>query len=147
MALTIRATIPMSMWIHKNAETKCIEVEHTYMIIYHTAEANIHSCKHSFNMFTTFINRKYDCRSKMDKITYLMKNSFCNQLRCCNVPPNHRPVCSLISQQHCHPRDGNDSPRNKGTIGLLVARNTQNTQPSQQSWVSQAIKELEMANC
>ena len=34
-----------------------------------------------------------------------------NQLRRCNVPPNHRPACSLISQQHCHPRAGHDSFR------------------------------------
>ena len=39
----------------------------------------------------------------MDKITYLMKKSFRNQLRHCNIPPNHRPACSLISQQRCHP--------------------------------------------
>ena len=55
---------------------------------------------------------------KMDKITYLMMNSFRNQLRRCNVPPNHRPACSLISQQRCHPRAGHDSPRNKGTSRL-----------------------------
>ena len=54
----------------------------------------------------------------MDKITYLMKKSFRNQLCCCNVPPNHRPACSLISQQRCHPRYGHDSPRNKGTSRL-----------------------------
>ena len=54
----------------------------------------------------------------MDKITYLMKNSIHNQLRRCNVPPNHRPACSLISQQRCHPRAGHDSPRNKGTSRL-----------------------------
>ena len=32
-----------------------------------------------------------------------------NQLRRCNVPPNHRPACSSISQQRCHPRAGHDS--------------------------------------
>ena len=79
---------------------------------------HIHSYKHSFNMFITFINGKYGCRSKIGKITYLMKNSFRNQLRRCNVPPNHRPACSLISQQRCHPRAGHDSPRNKGTSRL-----------------------------
>ena len=55
---------------------------------------------------------------KMDKITYLMKKSFHNQLRRCNLPPNHRPTCSLISQQRCHPRAKHDSPRNKGTSRL-----------------------------
>ena len=54
----------------------------------------------------------------MDKITYLMKTSLRNQLHRCNVPPNHRPACSLISQQHCHPRAGHDSPRNKGATRL-----------------------------
>ena len=43
-----------------------------------------------------------------------MKNSSRNQLRRCNVPPNHRPVCWEISRQHCHPWVGNDSSRNKG---------------------------------
>ena len=31
--------------------------------------------------------------------------------------------------------------------GLHIAKDTQNTQPSQQSWVYQAIRELEKANC
>ena len=55
---------------------------------------------------------------EMDKSTYLMNNLIRNQLRCCNVPPNHRPACSLISRQHCHPRVGHDSQRNKGTSRL-----------------------------
>ena len=54
----------------------------------------------------------------MNKITYLLMNSFRNQLRCCNIPPNHRPACSLVSQQRCHHRAGHDSPRNKGTNRL-----------------------------
>ena len=61
----------------------------------------------------------------MDKTTYLKMNSFCNQLRCCNVPPNHTPMSSLISQQRFHPQAGHDSPRNKGTLGLHVAKDTQ----------------------
>ena len=63
----------------------------------------------------------------MDKTTYLKMNLFCNQLRCCNVPPNYRPASSLISQQLFHPRAGHDSLRNKGTAGLHVAKDTQNT--------------------
>ena len=106
--------------------TGCIEVEHAHMNIYHAQMQTsirhsgniIHLRKHSFNMFIIFINKIYSCRSKMDKITYLMMNSICNQLRRCNVPPNHRPTCSLISQQCCHPRAGHDSPRNKGTSRL-----------------------------
>ena len=85
---------------------------------YSSYSGSKHTLIQAFNMFITFINRKYDCRSKMDKITYLMKISFRNQLRHCNVPPNHRPACSLISQQRCHPQAGHDSPRNKGTTRL-----------------------------
>ena len=125
MALTIRATSPMNMWIHKNAETKCIEVEHTQMQLFIMHSRSKHTFLQAFNMFITFIKRKHDCRSKIDKVTYLMKNSFHNQLRRCNVPPNHRPACSLISQQHCHPRAGHDYPRNKGTTRLHVAKDTQ----------------------
>ena len=54
----------------------------------------------------------------MDKSTYLMNNLIRNQLSRCNVPPNHMPACSLISQQRYHPRAGHDSPRNKGTSRL-----------------------------
>ena len=64
---------------------------------------------------------------KMDKSTYLMMKSIRNQLCCCNVPPNHRPACSLISQQHCHPRAGHDSPRNKGTSSLTHSQGYTNT--------------------
>ena len=98
----------------------------THMNIYHGQMQTsirhsgniIHLSRHSFNMFIIFINKIYSCRSKMDKITYLMMNSIRNQLRRCNVPPNHRPACSLISQQRCHPRAGHDSPRNKGRSRL-----------------------------
>ena len=88
----------------------------------------------------------------MVKNTYLIKNSSRNQLRRCNVPPNHRPACSLNSQQCYHSRDGHDSPRNKEQAGLHIAKGTQNiqastvgfirpstNQPSQHSWVYQAI--------
>ena len=47
MVLTIRAKSPMNMCIHKIAEIKCFELEHAYMIIYHTSEENICSYKHS----------------------------------------------------------------------------------------------------
>ena len=105
-------------------------LKHTHMNIFHAQMQSsirhsgniIHLSKHSFNMFIIFINRIYSCRSKMDKITYLMMNSIRNQLRRCNVPPNHRPACSLISQQHCHPRAGHDSPRNKGTSRLTPSQ-------------------------
>ena len=40
-------------------------------------------------------------------------------------------MCSLISQQHYHPRVGNDFPRNKEQIGLHIAKNTQISKPTQ----------------
>ena len=80
---------------------------------------NMYSHKHSFNMFIISLIVNMVAEVKMGNITYLMKNSLCNQLRRCNVPPNqYRPACSLISQQRCHPRAGHDSPRNKGTSRL-----------------------------
>ena len=81
----------------------------------------------AFNRFIIFINNKWDCKSKIDKITYLIKNSSRNQLRCCNVPPSHRPACSLIPQQRCHPWAGHDPPRNKEQAGLHIAKDMQNT--------------------
>ena len=97
----------------------------------------------------------------MVKITYLIKNSSRNQLRRCNIPPNHKLACSLISQQRCHPRARHDSPRNKEQAGLDIAKDTQHTaklntvgfirpstrQLSQHGQVYQAIKELGKAKC
>ena len=119
MALTIRATSPMNMCIHKMM--KCWNKmlwTRTCIHDYLSYSGSKHMFIQAFNMFIIFINNKYGCRSKMSKITYLMKNSIRNQLRRCNVPPNHRPTCSLISQQRRHPRVGHDSPRNKGTSRL-----------------------------
>ena len=96
------------------------------MIFYHIAEANTHSYKHS-TCSSYSLNNKYKYIDEMVKITYLVKNSSRNQLRRCNVPPNHRPACSLISQQCCHPRAGHDSPRNKEQAGLHIAKDTKNT--------------------
>ena len=76
---------------------------------------------------SSFINSKYDCRHKLGKKTYLIKNLFLNQLCRYNVPPNHRPVCSLISQQLYHPQVGHNSPRNREQAGLHIAKDTQNT--------------------
>ena len=85
---------------------------HRCIIIHHTTKANYIPFKHlACSSFS--LNIKYNCRDEIDKNTYLMKNSSRNQLRRCNVPPNHRPVCSLISQQHYHPRAGHDSPRKR----------------------------------
>ena len=135
-----------------------LELKHAYIIIYRTQRKQ-HTFIQAFNMFIMIINNKQDCKSKIDKITDLIKNSFCNQLRHCNVPPNHRPACSSISEQHCHPQAGHDSPRNKELTILHIAKGTQFSQantvgfikrttdyPSQQSWVYQAIQELGKAN-
>ena len=79
------------------------------MIVYHTqvqlsiinGRSNMHSCKHPF------ICRNYKYRSKWTRgLIFRMKNLPRNQLRHCNVPPNHRPACSSVSQQHCHPELG-----------------------------------------
>ena len=83
------------------------------------------------------LNIKYDCRSEIGKNTYLIKNSSCNQLRHCNVPSNHRPACSLISQQRCHPWAGHDSSKDKGHVGLHIAEG--HNQTNQHRWVYQAI--------
>ena len=82
----------------------------------------------------------------LGKNTYLMKNLFRNQLRSCNVPPNHRPACSLISQQHYHPRAEHDTPRNRELIGLHIAKDNNpqgyTVQPKKHNWVYQANNRL-----
>ena len=98
-----------------------------------------HTFLQAFNMFITFINSKYKCRDGMVKNTYLIKNSSRNKLRHCNVPPNHRPACSLIFQQCFHPRAGHDFPKEQGTRRPTHIQGYTN-QPSQHSWVYQAIK-------
>ena len=92
---------------------------------------------------SSFINGKYNCRHKLGKNTYLIKNLFHNQLHRYNVPPNHRPVCSLISQQRCHPQAGHDPPRNKELAGLHIAKITKHAKPTKlglsgKQWISQA---------
>ena len=82
-----------------------------------------------FNMFNISLTVIMVAEVKMDKITYLMMNSFRNQLRRCNIPPNHRLACSEISQQYYHPCVGHDSPRNKELAGLHIAKDNK-TRPS-----------------
>ena len=60
-----------------------------------------------------------------------MKNLSRNQLRRCNVPPNHRLACSSISQQRCHPRAGHDSSRDRGQGRLTHSQGTQSFKPTQ----------------
>ena len=154
------AKSPMNMYRHKICRNRILKenalqynmhkrncLSYTAIIIY-LAHRNQHAFTQSFilNMFIISLTGIMVAEVELVKITYLMMNSFRNQLRRCNVPPNHRLACSLISRQRCHPRAGHDYPRNKGTTGLHIAKNIQ-TQPRQHSWVYQAIKELEKANC
>ena len=48
---------------------------------------NMHSHKHSFNMFIISLTVNMVAEVKMDKITYLMNALLRNQLCRCNVPP------------------------------------------------------------
>ena len=91
---------------------------HSYNYLSCTAEStcihtNIHLTCSPFTLTENMV-----AEVKMDKSTYLMMNLIYNQLRRCNIPPNRRPACSLISQQRFHPRARHDSPRNKGTSRL-----------------------------
>ena len=113
---------------------KSFELGHAHMNNYHAQMQlfNIHSynyvsCTEELTCIHTSIHSTCSSHSltknmvaevKMDKVTYLMMNSFRNKLRRYNVPPNHRTACSLISQQRCHPRAGHGSPRNMGTSRL-----------------------------
>ena len=100
---------------------------------------------------SSFINGRHNCRHKLGKNTYLNKNLFRNHLCHCNIPPNHRPACSSISQQCCHPQAGHDSPRNKELTGLHIAKDNNTTRvhnsskPTQlglssEQWINQANK-------
>ena len=95
--------------------------------------------QHSYYMLISFlINSKLqNCRGKMHKITYLIKSFLHNQLRRCNVPPNHRPACSSVSQQRCHPQAGHDSSGVRVNCSLIHSQGAQTT--NQHSWVSQAF--------
>ena len=101
---------------------------HSYTQWKQNISIRIHAYIHqNLTCISSFINGNYNCRYKLGKNTYLMKNLFRNQLRRCNVPPNHRPAFSLISQQCCHPQAGHDSQRNKELTGLHIARNNNTT--------------------
>ena len=52
-----------------------------------------------------------------------------NQLRRCNIPPNHRPACSSVSQQRCHPRAGHDSSRIRVNCRLIHSQGDINNKP------------------
>ena len=148
----------MNICIHKIAETEClnlyIELEYAHMNIYHAQMQSsirhsgniIHSNKHSCNMFIISLIEIKVAEVKMDKSTYLMMNSIHNHLCRCNVPPNRRPTCSLISQQHCHPRAGHDSPGIRELAGLHIAKDIQNTAKPTQLGLSGHQGDLERLN-
>ena len=71
----------------------------------------------SFSLTTNTI-----AEMKYTRILILWRSSSRNQLCHCNVPPNHSPMCSLISQQHCHPWDGHDFPRKRKLAGSHIAK-------------------------
>ena len=123
--LSIRATIPMNIHI----KTKMLWSK-TCIHCYHTAEEKPYI--QAFSVFIMFIKQQNTiCRDEIVKNTYLMRNSSHNQLCRCNVPPNHRPACSSMSQQHCHPRAGHDSIRTKGHFRLTHSQGSQRIKPTQ----------------
>ena len=91
----------------------------------------------TFNRYIIIHQWKYNCKHKSGKSTYLIENLFRNQLCRCNVPPNRRPACSLISQQRFHPWDGHDSPRNKELTGLHITKDNNTTRVHSSSKTTQ----------
>ena len=94
----------------------------------------MHAKMHNSSTFTCsswFIKHQYNCKDGIFKVTYLsMKNSSRNQLHRCNVTPNHRPACSSISQQRCHPWAGHDSSKDKGQCRLTHSQGSQSAKPT-----------------
>ena len=88
----------------------------------------IHIIQHVHHLSLSKNTIVYINGKEIDKNTYLKISLSCNQLRRCNVPPNHRQVCPSTTQQHCHPRAKHDSTSNKGKLaGSHVAKDTQNS--------------------
>ena len=110
--------------------------------------SNIQPTQNAFTQlaFIMFIYKTIQLQRFKHKNTYLHKSSSCNQLRRCNVPPNHRKVCSSISQKHCHPRAGHDSLRNKGQCRLTHSQGLPISQTHTLGFY-QVIKELGQAKC
>ena len=78
-----------------------------------------HTYISSINMFIIInqLTSIYNCRDEIQTAGLSFGEELTrNKLRRCNVPPNHRPACSSVSQQRCHPRAGNDSSRTKGQL-------------------------------
>ena len=78
IALTIWATAPwtcmyLRCW-NKMLWTRTRTCIHDYL----SYNGSKHTFIQAFSMFIIIINSKYDCRSKIDRVTYLIKNSFRN---------------------------------------------------------------------
>ena len=101
----------------------------------------------AFNMFI-IIHGTIDIIAEMNNHECLSFNEELsrNQLRRCNVPPNHRPVCSSISQKHYHPWAGHDSSRNKGQCRLTHRQGLPISQ-THTAGSYQVIKELGQDKC
>ena len=79
-----------------------------------------------FNMFI-IIHKTIDSIAEITRsrlLIFLMKSLPRNQLRHCNIPPNHRPACSSISQHTATPELGMIPPRIRVNAGLHIARDT-----------------------
>ena len=86
----------------------------------------------AFIMFIVIHKKNTVVEIKYTKNTYLEKKLPRNYLCRYNVPPNHRPVCSSISQHHCDPQDGHDFHKEIGN-NMFTHINTMHPQSSQQS--------------
>ena len=105
--------------------------------IHNSTQQHVHHIPSSKNNARIIVTENY-----VDKNTYLEEILSHNQLCRYNIPPNHRPVCSLISQQHFHPRVGHDFLQGSGSTSRLIhSQGCKQTQPSHHSWVSQAVRE------
>ena len=115
----------MNICIHENCLNRMLNKDFelkkcTYAVTHHTQHSGNqqHSVMHAFIMFIISLTEKIVTKVKCTRSLILWRSLICNQLCRCNIPPNHRSACSLISQQRCHPRARHDSPRNKGTSRL-----------------------------
>ena len=108
-----RATAHEHNQMKSNAENKSLNNRHN------SSYKDAQSFKQSTeaNIDISSINHQYKLQRCSKQQHLSVNEEFThNQLRRCNVPPNHRPACSSISQQRCHPRAGHDSSRTKGQL-------------------------------
>jgi hypothetical protein len=112
-----------------------------YKIIWKCMPILIHSGNQFINRSTMHSKYSSNGHCKFNTAEYLSyakgvpRNWLCN----CNVPPNHRPVCSSISQHHCHPRAGHDLYKEPGNSRL--------THSQTYTKMSQANLQLGLSGC